>query len=309
MAENPIGTAAEEERLIPLRTDGDTFYVEVTEPAAVAGVPTEDPVAWTLDPDPAPSESVDEEANAPRLYVGAVSDEDRGDAAHTRLPSEEGKTITVEVPRPLLAEGGGLGLDLEAYDDGNPLLFEPEVPEEPVAAATDENAPAPMLDPAVGLVPVRFDDGTPYRDEPLPETDRESDPVVEAHLEGEADSAPRPETASAPIDPEVIERVVETADVSRSGVVDALEAIQRADVVDESDAANEYAPLTAEDRMVIVVDPETWERIAEAVEIDSDALDAARRAHERQAEELVQRADASEYHGFAAEYDAVVARP
>ena len=308
MAENPIGTVAEEERLIPLRTDGDAFYVEVTEPAAVAGVPTKDPVAWTLDPDPAPSEAVDEEANAPRLYVGAASDEDRDDAAHTRLPSEEGGTITVEVPRPLLAEGG-LGIDLEAYDDGNPLLFEPEVLEEPVAATVDENVPAPLLDPVVGLVPVRFDDGTPYRDEPLPETDRESDPVVEAHLDSEADSAPRPETASVPIDPEVIERVVETDDVSRSDLVDALEAIQRADVVDESDTANEYAPLTAEDRMVIVVDPETWERIADVVEIDPDALDAARRAHERQAEELVQRADASEYHGFAAEYDAVVARP
>lgn len=307
MAENPIGTAAEEKRLIPLRTGGDAFYVEVAEPADVAGIPTEDPVAWTLDPDPDPSEAVDEEAGAPRLYFGSVSDEDQEEAIHTRAPSTEGEAIAIEVPRSLLTDG--LGLDLEAYDDENPLLFEPVVLEEPVAARTEADAPAPLLDPVVGLVPVRFGDGTPYRDEVLPETDRESDPVVEAHLDREADSIPRPETASAPIDPEVIDRVVETADVSRSDLVETLEAIQRADVVDESDAANEYAPLTAEDRVAVVVDPDTWGEVAAAVEGDPDALDAARRAHEQQAEELVRRADASEYHGFAAEHDAVVVRP
>lgn len=173
--------------------------------------------------------------------------------------------------------------------------------------APGDHTPAALMDEAVVLEPVRFADGTPYRNEPVSEVPQDSDPVAEVHLEErEGEPAPRPETVSAPIDAPIIEGVVGGTEVGHEALVGVLEAIARRDLVELEDALLEYGPFTVDDRIVGIVDPDWWEsEIAPALDADEATIEAAKHAH-GQAESLLRDAGPEDYHHADEPYDAIV---
>ncbi|MFC7221915.1 hypothetical protein ACFQKF_01975 [Halalkalicoccus sp. GCM10025322] len=301
MSQNPIGTVADEQRLVELGKESDgSFSVPITGPLREA-VDLGSEVDWRAL----------EGGDVPRLLVGRIDPEDRSDARYPRTPTGreegDGSDLFLEVPTPLVGEAG-LGLDPEAYDADDPLLFAPTTAGE-VATAPGDRTPAALMEDAVVLEPVRFADGTPYRREPVPETSEDSDPVAEAHLEERGEeSTPRPETVSAPIDAAVIEGVAGGTDVGRDALVDALETIARDDLIDLEDALLEYGPFTVDERIVGIVDPDWWEaEIAPALDADEATIEAAKRAHDRQAETLLRDVGPEDYRHADESYDAIVA--
>lgn len=332
MSKRPTGTSMDDDRLLELReaeeTTASTYAVRVTPLLERMDVDAGDSVDW----------SVDERSrgdDVPMLVFGRITEGEsnaraRSNAAHPRELRErerevearggnadEGESETevfAPVPDTLLETDppDGLGLEFDALERNSPesedggahgtLLFE--------SIGTDET---------VGLIPVRFDDGTPFRSEPLPDASGRSDPVAEAELasdESTPDPAPRPETLDAPIDADVLEAVLDETSVSFEVLADVLERTSRRRLVGEADAVGEYPPLAIDDRGICVVDPSIWtDRIAPQLEsdgdheIDRDGLEAARMAHNRQAKALL--ADDStdrtrDYRDFDEEYDAVV---
>ena len=279
MSQNPIGTVTDEERLVPLLTGEEGFLVDVTEPVRTAGLPESGTYAWRLR----------EEGDVGRLALAPVDGGEAGSLPTAALAEDDGR-LTLEVPTALLEEG--LDLDVETYDDDEPLLFEPDEIDGLAVGMGTGGEPGGAVETALELRPVRFADGTPYRDEPLPETSTDSDPVAEAvHREEGEEGTPRPGTVDAPVDAGIVDEVLATADAPRSDVVDALETIARQDVVTEADDA-EGDPLVADDRAVVVLDD--WaETVVSALalefgfEPDDEALEAARAVHFRQAEALV----------------------
>lgn len=279
----------DEERLLELRESHEgaesTYSVEVTDLVDRMALSADALVDW----------SADEREADPMLVFGPITEAEVSDAAYPRRVYETDGSAFVPVPDELLASApGGLGLDLESYDDANPLLFE--------AVAMDETA---------GLVPARFGDGTPYSREPLPDTPEESDPVAEetiAHADTDADATPRPETVDAPIDPDLVERAVAETDVTPAALVGALEELSRRDLVGEENTAPGYPPLTVDDRAVCIVADDAWEtELAPELGVDDPAvLEAAAGVHERQARRLIDEADAEDYEGFDEDRAAVV---
>lgn len=288
MSKRPTGTLLDEDLLLALRTTDETaaseLALEVTPLFDRLAAGVEDSIDW----------DVDERGDVPMLVVNPIDEDAIPDAAYPRRLREErvgdGDEIVAPVPDAFVTADppDGLGLDLEAYDDGNPLLFD--------AVAVDET---------VGLVPVRFDDGQPYRAEPLPGVGGESDPVAEGVIEHESEHAgdptPRPETMDAPIDADVFEGVAAEADVDDDAVVAILEGLERFDLAGTGDHVADRPPLTADERAVCLLEAGAWsERLgpeleANGVEVDPDALAAARAVHERQAERLIERAAEPEY--------------
>lgn len=299
MSQNPIGTVGDEDRLVELRKESDgSFSVPITGPLREA-VDLGSEANWRAL----------EGGDVPRLLVGRIDPEDRSDARYPRTPTAEdgdGSDLFLEVPTALVGEAG-LGLDPEAYDADDPLLLAPNATDA-VATAPGDRTPAALMDEAVVLEPVRFADGTPYRSEPVSEAPQDSDPVAEAHLEERGKGpAPQPETVSAPIDAAVIEGVVEGTEVDHDDLVDVLETIARNDLVDLEDALLEYGPFTIDERIVGIVDPERWEtEIAPALDADERAIEAAKRAHNRQAEILLRDAGSDDYRHADEPYDAIV---
>ena len=312
MSQNPIGTVADEERLVELRKGSDgSFSVAITDPLAEAGI--------DLGPDVKVDWRALEGGDVPRLVMGRIDPEDRSDARYPRTPTDrsgDGDTDAntnetdgpaVEVPSELIGEAG-LGLDPDTYDADNPLLLAPNAADT-VATAPGDRTPATLMEEAVVLEPVRFDDGTPFRDEPVSETSQDSDPVVEAHLEEEGgEPAPQPGAVSAPIDGAIIEGVVGGTEVDHEALVDVLETIARDDLVDLEDALLEYGPFTVDERIVGIVEPGKWDsEIAAELDADETAIEAAKRAHNRQAETLLRDAGPDDYHHVDEPYDAIVA--
>ncbi|ELZ16500.1 hypothetical protein C477_15750 [Haloterrigena salina JCM 13891] len=295
MATNPTGTVLDDDRLLELRETATTaaseLALEVTPVADFMGAEAGDHVDW----------GVDEYEDEPMLVLSAIPDPQTGDAPYPRQLREEGGEIVAPVPDPLVraASPEGLGLDLESYDADRPLLFDAMT-----AAET------------IGLVPVRFDDGDPYRPEPLPGTPDDSDPVAEETIarERDGDPTPRPETMDAPIDALVLDEVMAEAptDVPEADVVGILEGIETHDIVGSGDHVAGKPPLTVDDRAVCLLEDGAWtDRIApalesNAVDVDADALEAAREAHERQALRLIDAADADEYGDLETTYEPVV---
>ena len=295
MATNPTGTVLDDDRLLELRETATTaaseLALELTPVAEFMGAERGDHVDW----------DVDEYEGEPMLVISEIPDEATGDAPYPRRLREEGGELVAPVPDPLVrAEPPeGLGLDLESYDADRPLLFDAMT-----AAET------------IGLVPVRFDDGEPYRTEPLPETPDDSDPVAEETIahERDGDPTPRPETMDAPIDPLVFDDVMADAptDVPAADIVGILEAIETHDIASVSNHVAGKPPLTVDDRTVCLLEDGAWtERIApgleaEGIDVDADALEVAERIHERQAADLIDAADTDEYDDLDGEYDVVV---
>lgn len=283
MAQNPIGTVSDEERLVPLLTRADVFLVDVTEPVQIADVPEEGTFAWRLR----------EEGDVPRLAFAPVDDPDDAGALHTEELSTTDDALTIEVPESLLADG--LGLDTEEYDGDNPLLFKPgELTDGIAVGMTSDGEPGGTVEGAIELVPVRFVDGTPYRDEPVSESSMDSDPVAQAELARDRgdEATPQSETISAPVDAAVVDEVLETTAVSRAAVVRALETISRRDLVDEADDDAEYDPLTVGDRALIALDDDTWnEKVVPELDTDDAAIEVARKIHARQVDDLLPRSE------------------
>lgn len=290
MAENPIGTVADEDRLVPLHARDGAFRVEVTGPLRTVDAEPDEPVGWRLR----------ERGDVDRLLIVPLEDPDGGGALPTSELSESDGTIAAEVPEALLRDG--LDLDLGSYDDDNPLLFEPRVVTDGVAVGSETRGePGDAAERAVELVPVRFSDGTPFEPDPVAESALDSDPVVETVQERErdGDGTPRSEAIDAPVDPDVVDAVVETGGASRDAVVRTLETIDRRDLLTVGDNDSDSRPVVADDRAVIGVDGETFQRrVVARVDADGTTLDAVRAIHARQADDLLEAADASS-EGFA----------
>lgn len=291
----------DDDRLLELHPSDEsaesTFAVTVTPLVERLEIPADSHIDW----------NIDERDRDPMLVFGRIDEDEIPDAAYPRRLRAADGEVTAPVPDTLLATDppGGLGVDLDLDPGSDPrsdrednadgsLLFD--------AVATDET---------IGLVPVRFADGTPYGQEPQPDVSSESDPVAEAtldHDDSTADGTPRPETLDAPIDPELLEAVLEERDVALDSVAPVLEGLNRRELVGEADAVGEYPPLGVDDRGVCVIDDDEWDvRLADRLDIDDeDVLEAAREIHNRQAKHLVSAAGATEYRGFDGEYDAVV---
>jgi hypothetical protein len=216
-----------------------------------------------------------------------------------------GRGDAFPIPKALVTEG--LELDPGEYDDDNPLLLKPdEIDEGVAAAAMPTGAPAPAAETALELQPVRFANGTPYRDEPAPEASLDSDPVAEEELAraSDAEGAPQSGTVSASVNSSFVDDVLADREADRDEVI---KAISRHGLVDEGDDATEYDPLVVDGREVIVVEADFWEtEIAAEVGVGREALDAARESHYRQAAGLFERSNADEVRDVAPSRDAVV---
>ena len=295
MATNPTGTVLDDDRLLELRetrtTAASELALELTPVAEFMGAAAGDHVDW----------GIDEYEDEPMLVLSAIPETQTGDAPYPRQLREEGGEIVAPVPDPLVRADPpeGLGLDLETYDADRPLLFDAMT-----AAET------------IGFVPVRFDDGDPYRPEPLPETPDNSDPVAEETIahERDGDPTPRPETMDAPIDALVLDEVMAEApvDVPEADVVEIIEGIETYDLVGSGDHVAGKPPLTVDDRAVTLLADGAWtERLGpdleeRGVDVDADALEAAREAHERQAIRLIDAAETTDYGDLEAAYEPVV---
>ncbi|SFB95009.1 hypothetical protein SAMN05444422_103202 [Halobiforma haloterrestris] len=295
MSTRPTGTILDDDRLLALRETDETaaseLALELGPVADFMDASAGDDVDW----------GVDEHGDLPMLVCSAIADAETGDAPYPRrVLEDDDDALVVPVPDPIVraAPPEGLGLDLEAYDPDRPLLFDPITAGE-----------------TIGFVPVRFGDGEPYREEPLPEASGESDPVAEGTIDHErdADPTPRPETMDAPIDPVVLDGVLADApnDVPESDVVGVLEAIRTHDLVGAGNHVAGADPVTVDDRAICLLEDDAWvERLAPELEaadvdVDPDALAAAREAHERQADRLLEAADGG-YDDLEGEYDVVV---
>ena len=297
MSQNPIGTIADEERLVELRKEEKAFGVAIPDSVRPAWLDADTEIDWR------PIEGGD----VPRLLVGRIDPEDRAAATEPRTPTSDGEEILIEVPPPLVGEAG-LELDPDAYDAENPLLLEPSAAENAVATDSQDRGPAAVMDEATILTPTRFSDGTPYHDEPVSEVEAESDPIAEAELEARGDDpAPQSGAVSAPIDAEIIEGVTRGSDVDHEDLVSALETIARQDRFEIEDAVGEYGPFTADNRVIGIVDPDMWvTEIAADLDLDAGHIEAAKRAHNRQAEALLRDAGPGDYHHAEEAYDAIV---
>lgn len=282
----------DEDRLLELRRSRESaesaYAVAVTPLSERLELTAGDPIDW----------DVDAREGELMLVFGRPAEYDRSEAAYPRRLREGDGEVLAPVPDQFLEADPprGLGLDLEPGDDAS-LLFD-----------------SVAMERTVGLLPVRFEDGTPYEAEPLPDAPERSDPIAEAALEhGDATGTPepRPETLDAPIDPEVIEATLQETDVAYEHLASALEELSRRRLVGEADAVADYPPLALDDRGICVVDPEVWtDRLADQLAVDGATLQAARTAHVRQATALLSAADAPkrarEYREFDEAYDAVV---
>lgn len=291
MAKRPTGTMRDD-RLLELRETNETaassLAIDVTAVVDRMEASADDHIDW----------DIDERDDLPMLVVSRIDEAATADAPYPRQLREEGSLVVAPVPDPLIqAEPpDGLGLEIDDYDPDRPLLLD--------VIGTEET---------IGFVPVRFSDGTVYGAEPLPDVETDSDPIAEETIDHESggDPSPRPETVSAPIDPDLLEAVLADSD-SESDVIGLLEAIERHDIVGPDDTVAGYPPLSVENRALCILEEGSWtdeiapELKAADVDVNMDSLGIVRTIHERQAERLVEAADESEYQEAIPEYDVVV---
>lgn len=281
MAQNPIGTITDEERLVPLHTREDAFFVDVTEPVRIGDVPEEGTFAWRLR----------EESDVPRLAFAPVDDAEAAGDLPTRPLSTSEEAITLDVPEALLVEG--LDLDVAAYDDDNPLLFVPDEITDGIAVGmTSEGESGESVRRAIELRPIRYADGTPYLDEPARDSSMDSDPIAQAEVardSGDDEATTRPETMSAPLAAAVVEDVLGSTDASRADVVDSLETIARQGLVSDADDESGSGPLAVGDRILVSLNEDTWtDDVVPQLDVDDSVVEAVREIHVRQADDLVQ---------------------
>lgn len=87
------------------------------------------------------------------------------------------------------------------------------------------------------------------------------------------------------IETDIVSRTAEDADVERKELADALELLD-AELKGRHSEFEEGSYVTVEERRAYAVDPDEWESLFEPYDLDESVEEAARRAHERQAEAL-----------------------
>lgn len=207
----------------------------------------------------------------PMLMLGKLPADDVDAARDPRTVTDRGASLSINPPKPLLEDdteyGHGLGLEYDAYDNDNPLCFDPMVDEGVIA-----------------LLPVGFEADLRSHDE---EPDLlVSDAAVAAAVQATGLNTPTVRDALLAVEDAVDEAFVRE---SLSGVVD------------------DYELLDVGDRVVVVVGDRAWSDVQSAAGLSADVLEAVRVAHTRTAEDLVVEVGASEYRRFSREYSALVA--
>lgn len=87
------------------------------------------------------------------------------------------------------------------------------------------------------------------------------------------------------IETDIVSRTAEDSAVSSDELADALELLD-ADLKGRHSEFEDGSYVTVEDRRAYAVDPVEWDSLFEPYDLDEALEDAARRAHERQAEAL-----------------------
>lgn len=87
------------------------------------------------------------------------------------------------------------------------------------------------------------------------------------------------------IETDIVSRTAEDSGVSEDELADALELLD-ADLKGRHSEFEEDTYVTVEDRRAYAIDPDEWGSLFEPYDLDRSVEDAARRAHERQAEAL-----------------------
>jgi hypothetical protein len=87
------------------------------------------------------------------------------------------------------------------------------------------------------------------------------------------------------IETDIVSRTAEDADVSRDELADALELLD-ADLKGRHSEFEGGSYVTVEERRAYAIDPDEWESLFEPYDLEEPIENAARRAHERQAEAL-----------------------
>ncbi|WP_122088555.1 hypothetical protein [Halalkalicoccus subterraneus] len=87
------------------------------------------------------------------------------------------------------------------------------------------------------------------------------------------------------IETDIVSRTAEDSDVDREALADALELLD-ADLKGRHSEFEHDTYVTVEERRAYAVDPDEWESLFEPYDLGDSLEDAARQAHERQAEAL-----------------------
>ncbi|MFC7006781.1 hypothetical protein [Halalkalicoccus salilacus] len=87
------------------------------------------------------------------------------------------------------------------------------------------------------------------------------------------------------IETDIVSRTADDVDVEREELADALELLD-ADLRGRHSEFEEGGYVTLEERRAYAIDPDEWESLFEPYDLEKSLEEAARRAHERQAEAL-----------------------
>lgn len=87
------------------------------------------------------------------------------------------------------------------------------------------------------------------------------------------------------IETDIVSRTADDVDVEREELADALELLD-ADLRGRHSEFEEGSYVTLEERRAYAIDPDEWESLFEPYDLEKSLEEAARRAHERQAEAL-----------------------
>lgn len=87
------------------------------------------------------------------------------------------------------------------------------------------------------------------------------------------------------IETDIVSRTAEDSGVSEDDLADALELLD-ADLKGRHSEFEANSYVTAEERRAYAIDPDEWGSLLEPHDLDESTENAARRAHERQAEAL-----------------------
>ncbi|WP_336363087.1 hypothetical protein [Halalkalicoccus salilacus] len=87
------------------------------------------------------------------------------------------------------------------------------------------------------------------------------------------------------IETDIVSRTADDVDVEREELADALELLD-ADLRGRHSEFEEGSYVTLEERRAYAIDPDKWESLFEPYDLEKSLEEAARRAHERQAEAL-----------------------
>lgn len=87
------------------------------------------------------------------------------------------------------------------------------------------------------------------------------------------------------IETDIVSRTADDVDVEREELADALELLD-ADLRGRHSEFEEGSYVTLKERRAYAIDPDEWESLFEPYDLEKSLEEAARRAHERQAEAL-----------------------